>query len=437
MSFQQGISGLNAAARNLEVIGNNIANANTVGAKESRAEFADVYANASLHQITSSPGMGVQIAAVTQQFGQGSIRATENPRDLAINGPGFFCVAQPGQADRAYTRNGQFQLDSQSYLTTNSGMRLQGYAVDPATGKGSGVLGDIQLSSRGIAPQVTTTSALGINLDARTAAPTASTPAFSLTDSSSYTSSTSMTVYDQQGNEHVLSTYYRRTATDNQWDVYTALDGKAVPPVAAGGSQLPAGRLAFQANGSVDLTQSGSLDASGTLTAGDVTLDLPYPTSTLPVPPSSSTTSSPVALSFKDATQFGTAFGVTDVTQNGYGPGQLTGFSVDAGGIVQARYSNGRTLAAAQVALADFRNEQGLIPVGNNLWRATTASGSPAVSAPGTGNLGSLQGGALEDSNIDLTGQLVDMISAQRAYQANAQTIKTQDQMLSTLVNLR
>ena len=437
MSFQQGISGLNAAARNLEVIGNNIANANTVGAKVSRAEFADVYANAALHQITASPGMGVQVAAITQQFGQGSIRTTENPRDMAINGPGFFAVSQPGSADRAYTRNGQFQMDSQSYLVTNGGMRLQGYAVDPLTGKGSGVLGDIQLSTHGIAPQVTREATLGLNLDSRTAAPTASTPAFSLTNATSYASSTSMTVYDQQGNEHVLSTYYRRTATDNQWDVYSALDGAPMPPVAAGGTQLPVGRLTFQPNGSLDAAQSGSLDAAGTLTAGDVTMALPFPSSTLPVPPGSSTTTAPITLSFAEATQFGTAFGVTQVTQDGYAPGQLTGFAVDAKGIVQARYSNGRTLAAAQVALADFPNEQGLVAVGNNVWRATSASGQPVVGAPGSGNLGVLKGGALEDSNIDLTEQLVDMISAQRAYQANAQTIKTQDQMLSTLVNLR
>ncbi|WP_427911956.1 flagellar hook protein FlgE [Ramlibacter sp. MMS24-I3-19] len=437
MSFQQGISGLNAAARNLEVIGNNIANANTVGAKASRAEFADVYANAALHQVTAMPGMGVQVAAIAQQFGQGSIRSTENPRDMAINGPGFFCVSQPGSADRGYTRNGQFQMDSDSYLVTNAGLRLQGYAVDPLSGKGSGVLGDIQLSSKGIAPSVTKNAALGVNLDARTAAPAASAPAFSLGDPTSYASSTSMTVYDQQGNEHVMSTYYRRTATDNQWDVYAAMDGKPVPAIAAGGTQLPAGRLTFTAGGVLDATQSGTLDATGTLTAGDITLQMPFPTSTLPVPPSSSTTSSPLTLSYKESTQFGTAFGVTQVTQDGYAPGQLTGFSVDSSGIVQARYSNGRTLAAAQVALADFPNEQGLIPVGNNLWRATTTSGQPVVGAPGSGNLGVLKGGALEDSNIDLTEQLVDMISAQRAYQANAQTIKTQDQMLSTLVNMR
>ena len=436
MSFQQGISGLNAASRNLEVIGNNIANANTIGAKVSRVEFADIYANAALHNISDSPGMGVQVAAVTQQFTQGAIRTTENPLDMAINGPGFFCVAAPGAGgDKSFTRNGAFQLDNQGYIVTNGGLRLQGYAVDAASGRPSGVPGDIKLPSQGVAPKVTGTGELALNLDARTPAPAASMPAFSLTDPASYTSSTSMSVYDQQGNEHTLSLYFRRTATDNEWEVYAGVDGTGIPDAGAG-AQQPAGRLTFAADGALDPKKSGSL-AGGAFTAGDLKLDVPFPGSTLPVPPSTSTTTSPVSISLTGSTQFGSAFGVTRVNQDGYAAGQLSGFGVDDKGMVQARYSNGKTIPAAQVALADFANEQGLVPVGNNLWRATPNSGEAAMGAPGSANLGALQGGALEESNIDLTQQLVDMITAQRAYQANAQTIKTQDQMLSTLVNLR
>ena len=176
MSFQQGISGLNAASRNLEVIGNNIANANTVGAKSSRAEFADVYANAAKSQWSPTAGMGVRVAAVTQQFAQGSIRTTENPLDMAINGRGFFSVTQPGSTDTAYTRNGQFQLDSNGYVVTNSGLRLQGYQVDAATGQSSGVAGDIQLPAGGIGAKVTTSAGLQINLDSRTPVPPATMP---------------------------------------------------------------------------------------------------------------------------------------------------------------------------------------------------------------------------------------------------------------------
>lgn len=436
MSFQQGISGLNAASRNLEVIGNNIANANTVGAKASRAEFADVYANASAGQWGVSTGMGVRVSGVTQQFTQGSIRTTDNPMDMAINGRGFFRVAQPG-GEAAYTRNGQFQMDNQGYIVTGSGMRLQGYQVDAATGKAGGVAGNIQLPAQGIGPQVTTQASIQMNLDSRTAAPAASAAPFSLSDASTYASTTSVPVYDQQGNEQVLSLYFRRTAVDNEWEVYASHEGTPVPALSgAGAQQEPAGRLTFLPNGKIDPANSGTL-AGGTLTPGGLTLDVPFAAATLPVPPGTSTTSSPVALSFTGATQFGSAFGVTAATQDGHAPGSLTGFGIGANGMVQARYSNGKTIDAAQVALADFRNEQGLIPAGNNLWRESPGSGPAAMSAPGTANLGSLQGGALEESNVDLTAQLVDMITAQRAYQANAQTIKTQDQVLSTLVNLR
>lgn len=436
MSFQQGISGLNAASRNLEVIGNNIANANTVGAKSSRAEFADVYANVASNQWGVATGMGVRVSGVTQQFTQGSLRTTDNPMDMAINGRGFFRVVQPG-GEAAYTRNGQFQMDNQGYIVTGSGMRLQGYQVDATTGKAGGVAGNIQLPAQGIGPHVTTQAAMQLNLDSRTPAPATGAPGFALDDASTYDSTTSVAVYDQQGNEQVLSLYFRRTAVDNEWEVYASHEGVPVPALSgAGAPQDPAGRLTFNPDGTMDATNSGTL-AGGALTAGGLTLDIPFAASTLPVPPGTSVTSAPVTISFTGTSQFGSAFGVTQTTQDGYAPGSLTGFGIGGNGMVQARYSNGKTLDAAQIALADFRNEQGLVSAGGNLWRETPDSGPAAISAPGTANLGELQGGALEESNVDLTQQLVDMITAQRAYQANAQTIKTQDQVLSTLVNLR
>ena len=436
MSLQQGISGLNAASRNLEVIGNNIANANTVGAKSSRAEFSDVYANVASNQWGVATGMGVRVSGVTQQFTQGSLRTTDNPMDMAINGRGFFRVAQPG-GEAAYTRNGQFQMDNQGYIVTGSGMRLQGYQVDATTGKAGGVAGNIQLPAQGIGPHVTTQAAMQLNLDSRTPAPALTAPGFALDDASTYASTTSVAVYDQQGNEQVLSMYFRRTAVDNEWEVYASHEGVPVPALTAPGAQQePAGRLTFNPDGTMDATNSGTL-AAGTLTAGGLTLDVPFAVATLPVQPGTSVTSAPVTISFTGTSQFGSAFGVTAATQDGYAPGSLTGFGIGGNGMVQARYSNGKTMDAAQIALADFRNEQGLVPAGGNLWRESPDSGPAALSAPGTANLGELQGGALEESNVDLTQQLVDMITAQRAYQANAQTIKTQDQVLSTLVNLR
>ena len=191
MSFQQGISGLNAASRNLEVIGNNIANATTVGAKVSRAEFAGVYANAAGEQVSTDAGMGVEIDAVMQQFTQGPVRTTDNPLDVAINGTGFFQVTRADGSDAAYTRNGQFHLDNTGYVVNSQGMRLQGFAIDPVTGRAAGVSGPINLPTQGIAPKVTTTATLSMNLDGRTAAPTASMPAFALGNTASYTSSTS------------------------------------------------------------------------------------------------------------------------------------------------------------------------------------------------------------------------------------------------------
>jgi flagellar hook protein FlgE len=276
---------------------------------------------------------------------------------------------------------------------------------------------------------------VSLNLDGRTAAPTASTPAFTLGNTASYTSSTSLSVYDAQGNEQVLSMYFARTATDNQWNVYTALNGQPIPAFTAPATQQPSGRITFNADGTLDAANSGSLSgpAAATFTAGDLSLGVPFSSATL----GGGATTSPVSLSFAGSTQFGRSFGVTAVSQNGYTAGQLTGYGVTADGTVEARYSNGKTVGTAVIALADFRNNQGLAPTGGNLWHATPVSGQAAVGAPGSANLGLLQGGALEDSNIDVTQQLVDMITAQRAYQANAQTIKTQDQMMSTLVNLR
>lgn len=433
MSFQQGISGLNAAARNLEVIGNNIANANTVGAKVARAEFADLYANAASLEWGQDPGMGVRVAAVTQQFTQGGIRSTDNPLDVAINGTGFFQVARPDGSDLAYTRNGQFQLDNSGYLVNSSGMRLQGYAIDATTGKAGGVTGPIFLPIQGIAPKVTGEVKTQLNLDGRVPAPDASTPAFSLTNTASYSSSTSTAVYDQQGNEQVLSMYFRRNPADNTWDVYAGLNGTPVPAPAPGDTQVPIGRLVFNADGSMNVAQSGSLSPTGAFTQGPVSASLPFAASTL----AAGSTGAAVNIDFNSSTQWGTPFGVISMGQDGYTAGQVAGFSIAADGTVEARYSNGKTVGAAKLALADFRNPQGLATIGNNLYRATPGSGQAAVGAPGSGNLGLLQGGALEESNIDMTQQLVAMIEAQRAYQANAQAIKTQDQVQSAVVNLR
>jgi flagellar hook protein FlgE len=420
MSFQQGLSGLNATSKNLQVIGNNIANANTYGTKVSRAEFSDVYANALNGAGANSVGIGTTVTTVAQQFTQGTIKITDNPMDLAINGAGFFQVAGPDSAI-SYTRNGQFKVDREGYIVNNGGLRLMGYATDGLGGVLPGVSAALQLPTGGIAPAATSEIGLEFNLDSRSAVTVPGTgPAISFGDARTYNNATSMTVYDLQGREVAL-TYYFQKSGDNAWNVFATANGNTVAGTAA--APLPVTTMTFAADGSAP-----------TAPAAPVTFDIPATTL-----PGGGTTEAiaGVELDLLSATQFGTSFGVTDATQDGYAAGQLTAIVVEGDGVVTARYSNGRAQAAGQIEIANFRNPQGLQPLGDNRWGRTNASGEAILGVPGQGNLGVLQDGALEESNIDLTGELVNMIVAQRIYQANAQTIKTQDQVLQTLVNLR
>lgn len=405
MSFQQGLSGLNAASRNLDVIGNNVANANTVGAKIARAEFADVYAN-SLQGAGASPvGIGTQLVTVAQQFTQGDVATTNNPLDIAINGQGFFRTSSRGAIE--YTRNGQFKLDRNGFMVNSEGSRLTGFAAD-ANGQllMTGAPTDIKLSTGDIAPRATAEGAITANLDARTATPTVP---FNPSDTTSYSGATTMSVYDKMGREHPLSLYFRKTA-GNEWDVLAAADGQALA------SNAPVGHLSF--------------DTGGRLTAGGPLAI------TLPVGAEAGGTMS-LKVDTNQVTQFGSAFGVTALEQDGFAPGRMSGFAINPEGVIQARYSNGQSRALGQIALANFTNPQGLAPLGGNAWGETASSGTPVVGAPGSGNLGALQSGAVENSNIDLTAELVNMMTAQRVYQANAQTVRTQDQVMQTLVNLR
>jgi flagellar hook protein FlgE len=417
MSFQQGLSGLNASSKNLEVIGNNVANANTIGAKSSRAEFGDMYASAI---NGTSIGIGVNLQAVTQQFTQGNITTTDSPLDLAINGNGFFEVSNGSQT--LYTRNGQFQADKDGYLTTNTGLKLVGY---PASKDGTiqpGAAVPLQLPTGGVDPNPTSGITVEMNLDSRKATTLPATaPQIDFTNAKTYNDATSVTVFDAKGQDVALTYYFQKSATDT-WNVYATANGASVN-VDGAGNPLPITTINFPPDG-----------GTPTSPVGTVAFDVPSTTNaagaaTLPI--------TGIALNLTGATQFGSGFGVTNMTQDGYAAGLLTGVTVEKSGIVMATYSNGQAKAAGQLELATFRNPQGLTPLGGNMWARSYASGDPTVGAPSTGNIGALQAGALEESNTDLTGELVDMITAQRVYQANAQTIKTQDQVLQTLVNLR
>ncbi|MGP3507786.1 flagellar hook protein FlgE [Paracidovorax citrulli] len=425
MSFQQGLSGLNAASKNLDVIGHNVANSGTVGFKASRAEFAEMVANAIGSAGGTNAGIGVELSAVAQQFNQGNISVTGNSLDVAINGDGFFTLQQP-DGSRAYTRAGNFKLDSNGQLVTNTKAQVMGYALDPITGKrtASNAAPLTFPTSKPIPAKQTTTITAEFNLDARApnaAGDATATPPVPATPRSTY--GTSINVYDSQGVAKPVSLYFQKNGA-NTWDVYDRLDdATANPPVVA----TPIGQIKFDNSGKI---------VSPAATAPETGFQMPL--TVKPTPPNPNGLADyTVNIKLDGVSQYGKAFAVSNLSQDGYTAGELTGISIENNGTVMTRYSNGVTRAEGQVALASFRNTQGLASVGNNNWVETFQSGQPVLGTPTEGKFGGLRSGALEDSNVDLTAELVNMMTAQRAYQANAQTIKTQDQVMSTLVNLR
>ncbi|NDY89958.1 flagellar hook protein FlgE [Ideonella livida] len=423
MSFQQGLSGLNATSRNLDVIGNNIANASTVGAKSSRAEFADLYAGAIGGSSGSQPGSGVRVAAVAQQFTQGNITATENPMDVAIDGQGFFKLSN-GDDQIFYSRNGQFKLNEQGYMVNNDGLYLLGNPVDASGVPVSGVAEPMEIPTKGIQPRETDGIEIEFNLDSR-ASPTEPTdptaPKIDFADSSTYNESTAVTVYDGLGQPIQLKYYFQKDATAaNTWNVYVTANGETLSGTDAAPQPL-AQQLVF--------TNNGNTITPNSLTLTDIS---PNPSNGVTYVPIDS-----LNVSLVGSTQFASEFSVTALSQTGYTTGQLAGVAIDDDGTVTARYTNGQKQNVGRIEIASFRNPQGLQPVGSNNWIETRESGEPVAGVPGTGNLGQIQAGAVEESNVDLTLELVGLITAQRNYQANAQTIKTQDQVMQTLMSMR
>lgn len=407
MAFQQGLSGLTAAAKNLDVIGNNIANISTIGFKSSRAEFADVYANSIYGTWALQAGMGAQVSALSQSFNQGNITLSNNPLDIAINGNGFFILDDNGM--QVYTRNGQFKLDAGGYIVNNNGQRLLGMTT-------SG-LGPLRISTVNNSPRATSEISLAVNLDANATAPTG---AFAYSDPTTYNHTTAMTVYDSLGNAHTLSFYFRKTATPLNWEVYATVTNSSGSTTLL--TPSPLGTMTFDVNGQLTGTPPNSLTIpAAALGTG-----------------ASNITIATGNLRWTGTTQYGAPFGVYAASQDGYTTGQLVGLSIDEDGTMSGRYTNGRSQKLGQIMLTNFPNPQGLLPLGNNVWVETAASGQRLnPQPPGSPNLGVLRSGALEESNVDLTAELVNLIVAQRLYQANAQTIRAQDQILQTLLNIR
>lgn len=412
MSFEQGLSGLSASSKNLSVIGNNVANANTVGFKSATAHFADVYASAGNAVGENNPGIGARVTTVAQSFTQGSLTATSNPLDMAISGSGFFRLSDKGAV--TFSRNGQFHLDKAGYVVNDNNARLTGYPAGP-----NGILptaspAELLISQADVAPRSTSQVDVTVGLDSRAAA--LNVASFDPANSSTYNFATSTSVYDSLGNAHALSMYFVPTgptaAGENQWKVFGTNDD-----VRIGTAEL--GTLTFGRDGLLDPAKNTlPFNVSTTVGGGAVTpLNL--------------------TLDYSGSTQFGTLSGVNQLTQDGFTSGRLASYSVSGDGIILGRYTNGQIHPLAQIALGNFTSPEGLAPLGNNVWAETSKSGPPLIGAPGTASLGSLQSGTVEESNVDLTAELVNMITAQRNYQANAQTIKTEDQLMQTLVNLR
>ncbi len=511
MSFQQGLSGLNGAAKSLDVIGNNIANASTVGFKGAQAQFADVYASSLNGAGGVTAGIGTKVSTIAQQFTQGNIESSNNSLDVAINGQGFFRTVSSGMVQ--YSRNGQFSLDKDGFMTNAQGAKLTGYDTGPSGEILAGAPTPVQIKTGDLKPVSTTKVGIEMNLDSRVAAPVVSP--FDASDPNSYNKQSPVDVYDTLGNPHVLSTFYVKNGSGT-WDVYAANDGtevtnlkvaqaaqgqtgafaavngaraawdtatKAIPPVAAtisaalatyadaASSMVATAAGANGANataqtaittagadaarvagntpdlvdkaiaasvnvpavpvGTLRFDENGALNAATTANGGKFNIDLPIFPSTGSEPTQS------MEVAFTGTTQYGTATSDKKLTQDGYTAGHLQRFSIGKEGIILGQYSNGQSKPLGQVVLANFANANGLEPLGNNAWAESANSGTPLIGTPNSGSFGVMQSSAVETSNVDLTAELVNMITAQRVYQANAQTIKTQDSVLQTLVNLR
>ncbi len=408
MSFNTALSGIRAASGDLGIIGNNIANANTTGFKGSRADFADVYAASMMGAPGTAIGQGVRLQGAAQHFGQGNISFTGNALDLAVNGRGFFQLSDASGAS-VYSRAGNFHLDRDGYVVNSDGLFLMARGADQ-NGAITGGIGPMRIDTSYAQPNPTTALNANLNFDARSGE---TDSAWALIggapDPAGYNSTTTTSVYDSQGNPHDITLYYSKqdpATSPNSWTVRTMIDG------------------VVQDTTTVVFNDDGSYSSPATI-------NLSWN------PGGGATPGQAIAIDLSKSTQYGSDFAVNSIYQDGFSTGQILGVDIDQEGTIFARYTNGQSRSIGQMVLANFANEQGLQPLGNTAWADTNASGPPIVGAPGTSGLGSIQSGALEESNVDLTEQLVKMIVAQRNFQANAQTIQTEDTITQTIINLR
>lgn len=404
MSFSQAVSGLNAASSGLDSIGNNIANSATNGFKGAHASFADMFAG-------SGVGLGVNVAAVSQNFKDGAITRTDRATDVAISGNGFFRLLD-GNGDVVYSRDGEFHRDKSGNLVNNQGMMVTGFpagqdADGNTTIQTGGVPQPLNIPTDMMDARASAKGELTMNLNSDDKVP--SVTAFDPDNPDSYNFSTTMTTYDSQGNTHEVAVYFIKTA-DNKWTV------KAKDSSDKTAAVQDLGNMEFDGNGKLKGTADFKFNYTGLNGANNGTIDLSFN---------------------KTRQQKVTESSVSKIDIDGYQSGEYTSFKIENDGTITASYSNQQKRTVGKIALSSFANNNGLASQGGNVWKATNASGNPMDGVPGIGQFGNLTGGAVEASNVDMSQELINMIVMQRNYQSNSQTIKTQDQMLQTLVNLR
>ena len=462
MSFNISLSGLSAMQKALDVTSNNIANVATTGFKASRAEFADVYTTSVMSNSRTTVGSGVQTAVISQQFAQGSIESTNNTLDLAISGEGFFVLNAEDSQENIYTRAGNFEIDENGNVITSSGYYLQVYDVnEDGTVKSMSLdsTRNLVIPAKAGSPTQTSKITSNMNLNASNTVISSSNPSpkpeiykFDPTDSSTYSASTSVVIYDSLGDAHSLSYYYVKTdvyhdfenggnkPAANAWNLYLFMDGKPLnvdkgyetyytdpdSGTEYGNKPIACAQLKFDSSGNqiasyppeqIKTVQLGDgVDGARILNNGaDGTQQ--------------------ISLS-NTLTQYAASFSVTQLTQDGSTVGQLTGLDIDGSGLVRATYSNGTSVKIGMVAMATFTNNQGLSKVGDTCWKASLTSGEPIPARAGVGTTGTIKSSALESSNVDLSASLVQLIMAQRNYQANSKSLEASSNIMQTILNV-
>jgi flagellar hook protein FlgE len=423
-AMYSGVSGLSAEGEALGVVGDNVANTNTIGFKQSRAVFEDVLASAV--GAPNAAGAGVRMARAQQIFAQGTLLNTGQPTDIALSGDGFFVVNGnlDGVTGNFYTRAGQTTLRNDGTLVSSAGLALQGYAALP-NGSFSPQLGPITVPTAALQPRATTKLTITANLDANAAVPAAAWDPQNPGATSNY--STSMRVYDSLGNAHTIDVYYRKTGA-NTWEFHALASGADVQ----GGTP---GQNVEIATGALSFTTGGALQSAGLTSGGTVSFVGAAPNQALAFDMGSPIASGGTGLG--GTTQFGSPSNVSAQSQDGYTSGDLAGVKIESDGTVKGLYSNGEQVAVGRLAIAKFRSNDGLARAGHNMWVATRESGEAALAEAGAGGRGAIVAGTLEQSNVDIAGQFVELIAHQRAFQANSKTITTVNDMLQEVVNLK